>query len=421
MLLFKNTQSSLIPLIDFIKYELKDVRPEILAANSLLEFETKVNQRTGELGVYSHAFYKGLEFKIFEPTRANPEGRITIEGSLHKYWNNGGHNFNDFALIHIYAVLEDLKVKFQITPKNCFIKQIEIGVNILPPYPTKTVLNCCILHKTERFKWTYTNDEGNYIQVQHGNYYVKIYDKQKHYQNKGFNVPNPVMRFEIKYKRTQLCTALKKRNTAKITIQDVLNFGINNFKTLLLKEWENVLFYDFTVLNSTKFQDKYSNPNYWAQLKYSNLKWHRNNLNNLIKQDPENLKEEIGKTIAKKVDFLNNQTTQIKPLNIVLKTVVEVSNNEDRNRRICSITGLNISMQKNDSVLLSHTGLNYYYKTDRKVFNELKRKYLSDRWRHQKYKVQIKEIAHNIRNTMSNQRRKQKKLYPDYQPALFQL
>ena len=76
--------------------------------------------------------------------------------------------------------------------------------------------------------------------------------------------------------------------------------------------------------------------------------------------------------------------------------------NQDKNRRFCMITGLNISMQKGNSFLLSHTGLKYYFKTDKKVFLEVKRKYLSRKWLEANQKIQIKEIAHNIRNKYNN-------------------
>jgi hypothetical protein len=79
-----------------------------------------------------------------------------------------------------------------------------------------------------------------------------------------------------------------------------------------------------------------------------------------------------------------------------------------------------IQMQK-DSQMLSHTGLYYYYKTDRKVFEEVKRKYLSNKWIKADHKKQIQEIAHNIRTTRTTQQRKQEKLYPPGQPLLFDL
>jgi ppGpp synthetase/RelA/SpoT-type nucleotidyltranferase len=68
-------------------------------------------------------------------------------------------------------------------------------------------------------------------------------------------------------------------------------------------------------------------------------------------------------------------------------------------------------MQKDSSVLLSHTGLKYYYKTDRKVFEQIKRKYLSKRWDNFDLDKQIPEIAHSIRNAKSNQNKKQNRIY----------
>jgi hypothetical protein len=82
---------------------------------------------------------------------------------------------------------------------------------------------------------------------------------------------------------------------------------------------------------------------------------------------------------------------------------------------LCKVTCLNISMQKNDSILLSHTGLKYYYKTDRKIFEQIKRQYLTEKWIKSDIDKQIKEIAHNIRNTKSNQSNKQIRIYQPQQ------
>lgn len=85
----------------------------------------------------------------------------------------------------------------------------------------------------------------------------------------------------------------------------------------------------------------------------------------------------------------------------------------------CIVTNLNISMQKVDSILLSHTGLRYYYKTDKKIFNEVKNKYLSKLWIDADHETQIKEIAHNIRHKHSNTIRIRKRKYNPLQMELF--
>lgn len=115
--------------------------------------------------------------------------------------------------------------------------------------------------------------------------------------------------------------------------------------------------------------------------------------------------------IDQKIDLLNQKTIQIDTLTIRSKWI-------ENENKICSITGVNISMQKDDSLMLSHTGLKYYFQTDRKVFEQIRRKYLSDKWVGSDYKTQIKEIAHNIRNKNSNLKIKQRKLYKSNQTNL---
>ena len=114
--------------------------------------------------------------------------------------------------------------------------------------------------------------------------------------------------------------------------------------------------------------------------------------------------------MSKKIDFLNSKTIQIDPLTILSKWIVSNNSNNDKNN-LCKVTGLNISMQKENSILLSHTGLRYYYKTDKKVFEQIKRRYLSKVWHNSDFKTQIKELAHNIRNKSSNMRIKRNKIY----------
>ncbi len=91
----------------------------------------------------------------------------------------------------------------------------------------------------------------------------------------------------------------------------------------------------------------------------------------------------------------------------------------DRKKTTCKVTRINIEMQKKESVLLSHTGLRYYYKTDKKIFEQIKRRYLSKKWYNSDFEIQIKELAHNIRNTNSNRKIKQKKRHNPKQIDLF--
>ncbi|WP_282031712.1 hypothetical protein [Winogradskyella eximia] len=384
--------------------------------NVLLDFCNKVNVKTGELGTYINAYYKGLEFKIYEPTKANPNRRLTIEGSLHKYWNHGAHNFNDFGIMQIHEVIKDLKESFDIDPKNCVLMQLEIGVNIIPPIKTKTILKHCLLNKTSALKWAYTKDEGNYIQIKNQRHYSKFYDKKTHYANKGFKIDNEIMRIEKKWSKM---TELNQKGI--YTLDDLINYDLRNFKTDLLKMWNNVLYCDFETVKGSKNEFKYSNANWWQSLNYENFKYHRNQLNKLITKNPNNIKNLVSELIAKKCDLLNINTTVINRICKGLKTVVSSSEERHLNRRFCLVTGLNISMQRNDSKLLSHTGLRYYLKTDKKIFIEALKKHLPVKWIDSDIETQIQELAHNIRTIHTNQQRKQERLYKPNQIQLFKL
>ena len=402
-------------MIDFIKYELKDINPDTIEGNPLLDFFNKVNTKTGELGKYLNAYYKGLEFKIYDSTDANPKRRLTLEGSLHKYWNNGAHNFNDFGKVEVCQVVNELKERFNIYPKNCVLKQLEIGVNFNPPFETKRILTGCLYHKTTRFKWIYTKDEGNYIQSPHQKYIVKIYDKRAHYLNKGFAIPMEIMRFELKFVKMHQLNA-----KGIYTLDDLLKFKLESFNTILLKEWNNVLFYDLTTKGNQNV-NKYGNPNFWENLSYEQFRYQRQKMDKIQSKNKRNLKNTIADLIKEKCDLLNGTIPEITPLHIRVKTGILEIPSADQNRCFCKETGLNISMQKDTSFLLSHTGLKYYFETDRKVFDEVKRKYLSKVWKNTSPQTKIKEIAHNIRNHHNNKKIKQARLYPKGQSRLFDL
>lgn len=407
-------------MIDFIKIITKELNPAILEANPLLDFYDNINLFTGEIKTtnrngnkvtpFKNAFYNGLEFKIYDT------GLITISGSLHKYWNSGAHNYNDFDFNAFLDVLDALKEKFNIMPQQCILKCLEIGINIIPPIPTNQFLDYCFLHKTKPFEYQKNSDEGKYKQVQHSQYIVKIYNKALHYKSRGFNINSEIMRFEIKY------TKMQKLNERGIyNLQDLSNYGLHNFKDEILKEFNNILFYDITIKTKSRIISNYKNPLYWLDLLSSRKKdlfnYHRNHLKKITSNSSQKIQFQTSEIMSKKIDLLNSNTTQIDPL-IILSNRVVLNSQIISNNTLCQVTGLNITMQKNDSILLSHTGLKYYYKTDKKIFNQLKRKYLSEHWIKSDFETQIKEIAHNIRNARSNQRIKQNKKYQPHQTNL---
>ena len=399
------------------------MQPSILEINPLLDFYETINLTTGEMKTTNrngnkvtpskNASYKGLEFKIYDT------GTITLSGSLHKYWNDGAHNYNDFNNEAVLFILNDLNTKFDIDPSKCILKCLEIGINITPLVPTNEILDNCLLHKTKPFEYQKNSDEGKYKQVQHSQYIIKIYNKALHYKSKGFKIKDEIMRFEIKY------TKMQKLNEKGIfSLQDLMNYGLRNFKEIVLNEWQNVLFYDNTIQidhlsrSSKKALLEYSNPNYWTGLlannQTKNFTYHKNKLKKIVSKNSKKIQDLTAETIGKKIDFLNSKTIQIDPLTIMSKRIV-FNDDNDTKKHICKVTGFNISMQKENSILLSHTVLKYYYNTDKRIFEQIKRRYLSKIWFKSNFETQIKEIAHNIRNENSNKTKKQKRIYQPQQ------
>lgn len=306
-------------MIDYIKATIIGVSYADLQSNQFLNCNGNYFINTEEVGSYLYGSYKGLNFKLYLPTEANPEGRIMMDGSLHKFYNDGKHNHNDFGVKQIQEVLAELKEKFNIEPKNMILRNLEIGVNFSPPDNPQKILQYALFHKREMLKWHTVENQGRYKVASYQNHFIKLYDKQWHSEKRGLNYFIETLRFEIKYRKMR---ALNEMGI--VSLEDLINYGLQNFKPILLKQWDSVLFYDYNVLDATKYRQDYSNVNYWLELESSNFKYHRNNLDSLMQEAPQNLKKSIRDVISKKCDALCEQTDQISPLYIPINRTVEV-------------------------------------------------------------------------------------------------
>jgi hypothetical protein len=406
-------------LIDYVKMILRGYPPSKLEAIPFLDFYYNMNPNTGEIKTknrkgqtitpFKNAFFRGLEFRIYD------KGTITISGSLHKFWNNGLHNYNDFDINGIKDVIRDFKTLFDIHFCQCILKGLEIGINIEPPMQTNYILQYCFLHKTLPFEFKYHSDEGRYIQAQHSQYIIKIYNKKLHYNKRGvLDDLNEIMRFEIKYNKMQ-----KLNERGIYSLNDLVEYGLHNFKMDLIKEWENVLLYDSTIHHSTRKLKDYNNLIYWTELlnrkSKSSFHKHRKILAELTRLNSQNIQKQIAKIMDDKIDLLTEKGTRIDPLYIKSITTPQQLNTPRSKDKVCEVTGVNISMQKDRSVLLSHTGLKYYHQYDKRIFEQIKRRFLRSHWNNSDFEIQIMELAHNIRNQKSNQKIKEQRRYSDNQ------
>lgn len=364
--------------IDFIKCKVIGLNLDHFKQNmNLIEYESKKENKSK----YLYYSKDNVKIKYFVDS-----GLITLSGSLHKYFNNGLHNYDLFTHENYLNALERLKNDFAVSPEHLYIQTLEYGVNIKPPIRTKEILDNLLMHRNAKAESPINNKRGYYKQFKHDKYIIKAYDKSKQ-----FKLNSELMRFEIKINNWS-------ENRLKYGIKTLADFNKSDktiFVNNLVDKWNEIVFYDPTI-NCLGKWDKYSNQNFWSDEKIKKQKSkHVKRLNDLIQNHSNNIKGQIS--------------------NLILENIKGVQNSDFSKKRICKLTGVDISKQKENSFLLSHTGLKHLKETNYQAFIRLKNILLSQRWETSSTQTQIKEIAHNIRSKYNYLQRHK----PDNQLRLF--
>lgn len=442
-------------MIDYVKILLQYVDVNRLLELPFLSFSGTYETKTGEQKNNGTliAEYHFCKIAIYE------SGLVLFTGSLHKLYNSlkgvvapnhkrvldkiklmpsntpteqqnkldtlvmakskyKGYNGTNFTIGNIDEVRNYLELLFDCKAQQMIFNNIEFGVNTKPLFASKLFLKGLLFHKNKEFEYRFN---GSFAQSIHQQYYIKIYDKAKQYGMEG-----NVLRVELKIVKSEYLKQL-----GIISFEDINTNTLSNAKELLLTAFNEVVYYDYTIdkknlTNSQKQSlNNYSNPRYWLHtLKPIHRDRPKKKLQYFIVNYSDNLKAEIYKNIVKKCVTINSY---LKPKKDGLKKQKCVTINSSsiginitqtttkKQPRICLITGINISMQKEDSFLLSHTGLKHLIKTDIKQFKKVINKYIYPKYRFSDIEIQIKEVAHEIRcKSVRN-----KKKYNINQQAIF--
>ncbi len=250
-------------MIDGIYLECAGVTYKDWINNRHLNFFATINPETAELKNGNlTAVYKGLKFFIKPSSIQAGKYHFIIQGSLHKYRNNGKHNADSFTISDLKAVIQDLQTKFKIDPDTTYLRGFEFGVNITPPIPVKEVLKSLVAYKGYNFSMLKIDGKQNGKQIKQQRHRAKIYDKAKQYDIKD----KQLLRIEIAVKKMAFVKPLNI-----VTLQDLTDLNkVLQLKPVLLNFWNDVIFYDKKVRykDMTNFEQKkllyYASPRNWT-------------------------------------------------------------------------------------------------------------------------------------------------------------
>ena len=246
-------------MIDGIKIYYLITDPNQLLQNPYLaEYWTTTVNNADAVVKYVLAEYFGLKFQL-------KHGKVRLQGSVHKYRNNGRHNYDDFRAVDVAEVVRELSERFEIDTARTLLNNVEFGVNVVLPFGVDVVLGNLIAYKGKPFIKV-VEDGMSYYQCKKTHFIIKIYDKGKQY-----NLPNNVLRFEIKVMRMQ---NLETKGIRLRYLSDLRNMAIYEpLGNILTEVFEGILFGDNTLnekeLNTKELETflRGSNPKTWTPQK----------------------------------------------------------------------------------------------------------------------------------------------------------
>jgi len=361
-------------MIDGVKIDVLSVNANKWINNHLLDFYAYTNTSTGELldGTLISK-YKGLKFFITQSSKYPSKTYCSIRGSLHRYFNNGKHNANDFTIEDLQNVLTDLERKFNIDPATSILRNVEFGVNISTPVNANELLKNLVCYGSYPFG-TLRIDRiivGKSVKQQRSE--LKIYDKSKQ-----FNLPvKNLTRIEIAVKKMEFLKSYRIK-----TLSDLVNKDkINPLSTILLSYWEDVIYYDKKInwKQLTPFERKkilyYATPRNWEDFTRIQRCRAKKHFKELMKQhSASTTHKDIYSLIAQKTENLTasfciriNHDLELKeaPQNVYGLTVRIHGYNVDKNnlknskikkvenitkkRCVCKVCKISISHKRNDA------------------------------------------------------------------------
>ena len=277
----------------FINYRNDTRFQELCEAGTFAVAVETTDTDTGE--VKEAYLYKNM---TITPTGAG----FVLAGSLHKYRSiikgianstqidkYKGYNGDLFTLQDITDTITHLCGVLDISPHVCTLQNIEIGVNNVVTFAPFDFLKGVLYHRND-YSPTIKHG-GNYIQFEHAQYYIKLYNKGRQYE-----LPNEVIRVEIKVMKMQ---KLIEAGINISTLADINESTLKQAFNLLYNEFNEVIYYDYSLKTEGLTEAKqrkvleYQNRTFWKGLDRQQKKNSRKQLSSLIDKHSDNYKGQI--------------------------------------------------------------------------------------------------------------------------------
>lgn len=267
-------------MIDGVKSLCNGLNVGLWQNNPLLNFNLSVSEQTGELFTHrKEAKSKSLRFTALKSEKSN-DYTCLINGSLHKYNNADGTNYNDFSFSQLCDTINSLELNYSIDAKTTNIQRLEVGVNIELDYSPEVILKNIICHKGKPFESINCRNRKMGVICEHTDYSIKIYNKSL---QSGITDKH-ILRYEVKLNRSRTLEPYKIETLADL--KDVEK--VAPLLQLLQARLKEIVFFDYKFndqnLTETKqlAWSKYSNPRYWEALNKRSYYKARKQLNELI-------------------------------------------------------------------------------------------------------------------------------------------
>gem|GEM_PF-2797766 len=174
-------------------------------------WEILVNESTGlPVNEFKTAKLRAIDFKL-KPS--SYDGHILIaNGSIHKFFNTGTHNADQFTFSNLSQSLDSLSDIFGIPEENALLRGLEIGVNISLPFSPIRVLKNLVCYRAKEFTQIDKRSQGKGVQCALTQYRLKVYDKAK---QSGVDCGH-VLRVEVAIDKMQVISSHEIRTLADL-------------------------------------------------------------------------------------------------------------------------------------------------------------------------------------------------------------